>query len=217
MLKLLRCGATVVATSRFPKDSVRRYAAESDYNIWSNRLHIVGLDLRNIVAIEEFCAMMNSHFNRLDGIVNNACQTIRRPTGFYQHLMDREETNVKALPAPQQHNLAANEAFHETLLRKHGSDMRALPTVAASSASAKPAALTLAGTEQADPLQSTETNAFGTIPATGSSSATASGESSTVVTASADGSAGHVSSASASQIQVCTVQTARSPVLSMLF
>lgn len=29
---------------------------------------------------------------RLDGVINNACQTIRRPARFYQHLIDAEMT-----------------------------------------------------------------------------------------------------------------------------
>ena len=47
-LMLLRSGATVVATTRFPADSAIRFSKEDDYNQWSGRLHIHGLDLRHI-------------------------------------------------------------------------------------------------------------------------------------------------------------------------
>jgi hypothetical protein len=36
-LKLLRCGATLVATTRFPFDASVRYAAEPDYAVWQVR------------------------------------------------------------------------------------------------------------------------------------------------------------------------------------
>ena len=36
-LKLLRCGATLIATSRFPRDAADRFAREFDYAQWSDR------------------------------------------------------------------------------------------------------------------------------------------------------------------------------------
>ena len=54
-LMLLRGGATVVATTRFPVDSAIRFAKEEDYNQWKDRLHIHGLDLRHIPSVEIFC------------------------------------------------------------------------------------------------------------------------------------------------------------------
>ena len=35
---------------------------------------------------------------RLDFILNNACQTVRRPPGFYGHLMEAEALPLDALP-----------------------------------------------------------------------------------------------------------------------
>ena len=89
-LKLLRCGATVIATTRFPVDSAIRYAQETDYNDWKNRLHIYGLDLRHIPSVEIFCRHVLNQFERLDILINNAAQTVRRPPGFYRHLMENE-------------------------------------------------------------------------------------------------------------------------------
>lgn len=51
-LMLLRSGATVVATTRFPADSAIRFSKEDDYKQWSDRLHIHGLDLRHIPSVE---------------------------------------------------------------------------------------------------------------------------------------------------------------------
>ena len=54
-LMLLRGGATVIATTRFPVDSAIRFSKEEDYHQWKDRLHIHGLDLRHIPSVEIFC------------------------------------------------------------------------------------------------------------------------------------------------------------------
>ena len=90
-LKLLRCGATVIATSRFPCDTAKRFAAQSDYKSWSTRIHIFGLDLRDLPYVESFCDMLIQRYSHLDVVINNACQTIRRPRAYYSHLIEDEE------------------------------------------------------------------------------------------------------------------------------
>jgi len=90
VLMMLRSGATVIATTRFPVDSAQRYAKEKDYNDWKDRLHIHGLDLRHTPSVEIFASYIEQKFDRLDIIINNAAQTVRRPPGFYAHLMENE-------------------------------------------------------------------------------------------------------------------------------
>lgn len=87
---LLRAGAHVICTTRFPKDAARRYAAEDDFAEWGDRLTIHGIDLRHTPSVEAFCAHLVETFDRLDFIINNACQTVRRPPGFYDHMMALE-------------------------------------------------------------------------------------------------------------------------------
>jgi NAD(P)-dependent dehydrogenase (short-subunit alcohol dehydrogenase family) len=89
-IKLLRAGARVIATSRFPRDAARRYAEESDFAAWGDRLAIYGLDLRHTPSVEAFCREVLARYDRLDVILNNACQTVRRPVGFYDHLVAAE-------------------------------------------------------------------------------------------------------------------------------
>jgi NAD(P)-dependent dehydrogenase (short-subunit alcohol dehydrogenase family) len=107
-LKLLRAGATVVATTRFPHDAARRYASEPDFAEWSHRLRIHGLDLRHSPSVEIFCSQVDQQLERLDLLVNNACQTVRRPPGFYAHLVDFEERPIDALPAELRPLLASH-------------------------------------------------------------------------------------------------------------
>src|SRR5437764_9703520 len=54
-LKLLRCGAQLIVTTRFPRDSAQRYTREPDFGKWSHRLEIFGLDLRHTPSVEAFC------------------------------------------------------------------------------------------------------------------------------------------------------------------
>ena len=95
-IKLLRAGAHVIATTRFPRDSAARYAREEDFSVWRDRLDVVGLDLRHTPSVESFAAHVNERFPRVDYLVQNACQTVRRPPGFYQHLITGEDRESSA-------------------------------------------------------------------------------------------------------------------------
>ena len=98
-LMLLRGGATVIATTRFPVDSALRFSKEDDFADWGDRLKIHGLDLRHIPSVEIFCNYIEQKYDRLDILINNAAQTVRRPAGFYSHLMENEERPLESLPA----------------------------------------------------------------------------------------------------------------------
>lgn len=98
-LKLLRGGAYVIVTTRFPHDATQRFAAEHDHGHWQQRLQIHGLDLRHTPSVEALAEHLIATLPRLDYILNNACQTVRRPPGFYAHLMEGERRLGKSLAA----------------------------------------------------------------------------------------------------------------------
>jgi NAD(P)-dependent dehydrogenase (short-subunit alcohol dehydrogenase family) len=110
-IKLLRAGAHLVVTTRFPRDSAMRYAAEPDFKEWGHRLEIFGLDLRHTPSVEAFCKHMLTTHSRLDFIVNNACQTVRRPPDFYEHMMEREHGSLHDLPENARKLLGAYEGL----------------------------------------------------------------------------------------------------------
>jgi len=89
-LMLLRAGARVLVATRFPHDAAARYASETDFEDWADRLEVFGLDLRHTPSVEAFAGFLGRHLHRLDFIINNACQTVRRPAGFYDHLLEAE-------------------------------------------------------------------------------------------------------------------------------
>jgi NAD(P)-dependent dehydrogenase (short-subunit alcohol dehydrogenase family) len=110
-IKLLRAGAQLIVTTRFPRDSAARYAAEPDFDQWSQRLEIFGLDLRHTPSVEAFCRHLLATRQRLDFIINNACQTVRRPPDFYEHMMARETASRHELPEPARKLLGAYEGL----------------------------------------------------------------------------------------------------------
>ncbi len=106
---LLRSGARVIVTTRFPKDAARRYAREPDFADWGHRLRVYGLDLRHTPSVEAFARHLERTEERLDFILHNACQTVRRPPGFYQHLLEQERADHE-LPGPAAKLLAGAAA-----------------------------------------------------------------------------------------------------------
>src|SRR3954462_2749151 len=119
-LKLLRAGAHVIVTTRFPIDAADRYAREPDADAYRERLQIQGLDLRNTPSVELFTRFLAERLPRLDYILNNACQTVRRPAGFFQHLLEREAAPPGALPAEPRAVLAGHEELRRMLAGPDG-------------------------------------------------------------------------------------------------
>lgn len=109
VLKLLRAGAHVIVTTRFPRDGVRRFLEESDSEEWRDRLELHGLDLRHTPSVEALADHLVATLPRLDFILNNACQTVRRPPGFYAHLLKGERELIRSLPEVAQPLLASFE------------------------------------------------------------------------------------------------------------
>lgn len=92
VLRLLRDGASVIVTTRFPHAAARRLHAEPDSDMWAHRARVFGLDLRNIPAVEEFARYLLDTEPSLDILIHNAAQTIRRPHGFYNELVALEQS-----------------------------------------------------------------------------------------------------------------------------
>jgi NAD(P)-dependent dehydrogenase (short-subunit alcohol dehydrogenase family) len=126
-LMLLESGATVIATTRFPVDSAMRFAKEKGYEKWGQRLHIYGLDLRHIPSVELFATYIEQKYPRLDILINNAAQTVRRPAGFYSHMMENEAHDFNQLEEKTKSLLAHYQSCKEELInfcqKKHINDI----------------------------------------------------------------------------------------------
>ncbi|WNI36078.1 SDR family NAD(P)-dependent oxidoreductase [Chryseobacterium sp. SG20098] len=90
-LKVLRSGANLVLTTRFPALAMELMQQEADYENWKNRLWIYGLDLRNLKAIQDFIDFYKLNFDTLDILINNAAQTIKYPDEYYLPIIKREK------------------------------------------------------------------------------------------------------------------------------
>ena len=99
-LRLLRDGAALTITTRFPHDAVRRFTAMPDSADWLHRLRVVGIDLRDpaqVVGLAESIAARGP----LDILVNNAAQTVRRTAGAYSELAAAESAPLPDGPLPE--------------------------------------------------------------------------------------------------------------------
>ncbi len=88
-LRLLRDGAHLTITTRFPRDAARRFAALADSDEWLGRLRIVGIDLRDPAQVTALADSVAAE-GPLDILINNAAQTVRRSPGAYAPLARAE-------------------------------------------------------------------------------------------------------------------------------
>jgi NAD(P)-dependent dehydrogenase (short-subunit alcohol dehydrogenase family) len=98
-LKMLRDGAEVVVTTRFPVDAARRFAAVSDVASWADRLQVHGVDLLDLRAVTDFLTRVRERWDHLDILVNNAAQTVARPPGYHRAALEAEAAPLRGAAA----------------------------------------------------------------------------------------------------------------------
>ncbi len=103
---LLRAGARVTVTTRFPRDAEQRYATLSAE--LRERLTIVGLDFLDLRGVSAWIDGEVARGEPLDILINNAAQTVRRPPAYYARLAANEHA---PLPLEGQIDAATNEAL----------------------------------------------------------------------------------------------------------
>lgn len=114
-LMMLRAGARVIVTTRFPRDAAARFSREEDFAKWQHRVEVHGLDLRHAPSVEMFARYLVQKEERLDILINNAAQTVRRPAGFYAHMLENEQQPFSALPPAVQSVLGSHEEMKGSL------------------------------------------------------------------------------------------------------
>jgi NAD(P)-dependent dehydrogenase (short-subunit alcohol dehydrogenase family) len=98
-LKLLRDGAEVMVTTRFPRDAARRFAEVPDAAGWIGRLHVHGVDLLDLPAVAGLLRTAHERFDHLDILINNAAQTIRRPAAYHREVQAAERAALTGAAA----------------------------------------------------------------------------------------------------------------------
>ena len=104
--KLLSYGCKVITTSRFPKDTLFKYKADPEYDLWKDNLIIYPIDFRIIQSTMKFVEYIKKNFDHVDFLINNAAQTVRRTTEYYEYLMPVE---VKKLPKEDNKKIINND------------------------------------------------------------------------------------------------------------
>eukprot|EP01133_Synstelium_polycarpum_P019699 gene19699-23591_t len=111
-LRLLKSGFHVLVTSRFAHSTVAAYRAQPDYEEWADRLQVYAIDLRHLPSVGALINHINTTFPRLDVLINNAAQTIRRPRAYY-HTLRVSEKRLAAIEGAADRHLLDNAVVGE--------------------------------------------------------------------------------------------------------
>jgi NAD(P)-dependent dehydrogenase (short-subunit alcohol dehydrogenase family) len=87
-LKLLRFGAKVIITTRYPNFAMSNYQEESDYQLWKDNLTIIECDFTKLKEIYAMLDLLQNY--SFNGIINNACQTIKASNSYYEKVKEIE-------------------------------------------------------------------------------------------------------------------------------
>ncbi|KKY34419.1 putative short-chain dehydrogenase [Diaporthe ampelina] len=94
VLRLLRCGASVIASTRYPRDAVARYLQQADSADWVGRLRVVGADFRTasdaFALVLQTKSILHEWGSGLDVLINNAAQTLTDSVEMEESAVTRE-------------------------------------------------------------------------------------------------------------------------------
>ena len=98
-LKLLRDGAHVAITTRFPADARARFEALPDADELVERLEVHALHLGDLPEVLRWIEERRRAWPHLDILVNNAAQTVRRPPAYYASWARLEREHALVVPS----------------------------------------------------------------------------------------------------------------------
>jgi len=119
-LRLLRDGCNVIVTTRFPNCARNTYSKLPDYDEWKDRIQFKKLDLMNMHSVQEFILWTKSNLPHLDILINNAAQTIWRPSKYFNDLQQQE--NQLALTNTNSFDNFTMKRKHNSNQKKHSDD-----------------------------------------------------------------------------------------------
>lgn len=117
-LKLLRAGAKVLVTTRFVHDAAKRFRQQTDYARWEHRLTLYPLDLKHLPSVEAFVQHLLDEGEPLDIVINNAAQTLRKPTYYFTYMAHNEHLLENKTPKK------LLSGFSDTMLKQEQTQLR---------------------------------------------------------------------------------------------
>ena len=91
-LRLLRSGAIVIGTTRYPNFALYNYSKQVDYDNFKSRLIIIHADFLNLDSVYGMLDIIDQF--KVNGFINMAFRTIR-PSEFYTDSLNQIETELK--------------------------------------------------------------------------------------------------------------------------
>ena len=133
-LFLLRNSCFVIGTTRFAKECFLRYKKEPDFEEFKNRLKIYSLDLRDLNGLQQFVGYLYGNYEKIDILINNAAQTLRRNVKFYESVMNIERnflefnsTDAELMIVPTK-QLIIEDGSQNLALAAYSSQIQLLPS-----------------------------------------------------------------------------------------
>ncbi len=96
-IRLLKNGCIVIVTTRFCDDCLERYQKDTEFNKFKDRLFIYQLNMLNGQNINKFIKYVFDTFPKIDILINNSAQTLKRPREFFQHVIDKKDTLTESV------------------------------------------------------------------------------------------------------------------------
>lgn len=106
-LKLLRCGAKVIASSRFPNAAYYNYVQCPDYNQWKDNIIICKCDYTKLHEVMALIELAKS--KKVNIFINNACQTIRSSEYYVNQVHKLESIIQKCIPHTVRYQTLTNQ------------------------------------------------------------------------------------------------------------
>lgn len=91
-LRLLRAGAKVIGTTRYPNFALYNYSKEPDYEKWKNNLSIIQADFLVLDSVYKLLEIIEKY--TINGFINMAFRTIR-PSEYYVKSVEELETQIE--------------------------------------------------------------------------------------------------------------------------
>lgn len=83
-LKLLRCGAKVIGTTRYPGTALMNFRSEHDYEKYKDNLTIIKCNFLNLKEVYRMLDIVDKY--NVNIIINNACQTVRQSNSYIKRI-----------------------------------------------------------------------------------------------------------------------------------